>query len=222
MRGWLCALMVTVARPAAAQVVFRTGPGGPGDASALLDVAPAAYGVSAWSPGAWARYNLTQTFGPSGQSLTRFRTVSIVGAEGERFWVEVQEEAAGLMRGAQPTRKLLIPFGPVSERAMTEAYALLPDSSIRHITVVRPAAGDGPPAPFPEGWQREGEETITTPAGEFRTRHYRRGEDELWIAAAAGPLGLVRYRAASVTIELVARGTSGAKSKIPSIAGGAP
>jgi hypothetical protein len=59
-----------------------------------------------------------------------------------------------------------------------------------------------------------GEETLTTPAGEFRTRHYRRDDEELWTAAGAGPIGVVRYRGANVTIEIVGRGASGAKSKI--------
>ena len=217
MRGLMCALVVACAPPAAAQIVLR-GPGGTGDPSSLLDVAPAAYGVSGWTAGEWARYNVTQTFGPTGQSLTRFRTVSVLEASSDLFWVEVQEETVGLMRTTQPTRRMRIPFGPVGERAMTEAYTLMPDSSIRHTTVVRPAATDAPAPAFPGGWQRDGDETITTPAGEFRARRYRRGDEELWIAASAGPLGLVRYRSANVSMELVARGATGAKSRIPVVA----
>lgn len=219
MRGWMCAALLAVAgQPAAAQIVFR-GPGGPGDAGGFLEVAPSSYGVTAWNAGDWVRYNATQTLGPTGQSLTRFRTVAVIAAAGDKFWVEVQEETVGMMRAVQPTRRMLVPFGPVTERAMVEAYSLLPDSSIRHITVLRPAAPDGAKPAFPEGWQRVGEETVTTPAGEFRTRHYRKGEDEIWIAASAGPLGLVRYRSAATTIELVARGT-GAKSRIPAVESG--
>jgi hypothetical protein len=210
-------LVLLVTPPLGAQIVLR-GPGGPGDASALLDVAPAAYGVSAWKTGEWARYNVTQTFGQTGQSLTRFRTLSVVGAAGDKFWVEVNEESMGVMRAVQPSRKMLIPFGPVAERHMVEAVTLMNDSSIRRTTVVRPASAERGKPPFPEGWERVGEDTVTTPAGEFPTRRYRRGDEELWAAAAAGPIGLVRYRGAAVTIELVARGATGAKSKIPEIA----
>lgn len=220
MRALVFGLLTAFATPGVAQLVFRSGPGGAGDPSGLLDIAPAAYGVSRWTVGEWARYNVSQTFGATGQTLTRFRTLSVIDAAAERFWVEVQEEAMGVMRATQPTRKMLIPFGPVSERAMTEAFTLMPDSSIRRTTVIRPAGADAAKPPFPEGWERVGEETLTTPAGEFRTRHYRRADEELWAAAGAGPIGLVRYRGNSVTIELVARGASGAKSRIP--APGAP
>lgn len=209
--------LVLWATPLSAQIVFRSGPGAGPDGMALLEVAPSAYGVTGWKTGEWARYNITQTFGMTGQQLTRFRTVSVVGAAQDRFWVEVQEESMGLMRASQPTRKMLIPFGGVTERAMIEALTLFPDSSIRHITVVRPPAPDSTTAPFPEGWERVGEETLTTPAGELTTRHYRKGEDELWIAASAGPIGVVRYRGANVTIELVGHGAAGAKSRIPGV-----
>jgi hypothetical protein len=222
MRGhWLSVLTLVGAPLGAQQMVFRgPGGGGAGDASALLDVAPAAYGVTAWRVGEWARYNVSQVFGGTGQSLTRFRTVSVVdGAGTDGFWVELTEETVGVMRATMPVRKLRIPFGPVQERAMTEALTLLPDSSIRRTTVVRPPAGRAGPAPFPDGWERLAEETITTPAGEFRARHYRKGDEELWAAAAAGPIGLVRYRGGDVTIELVARSATGARSRIP--AGGA-
>lgn len=221
MRALVCALLAASATPGAAQIVFRSGPGG-SDPSGLLDVAPASYGVSGWTAGEWARYNISQSLGQAGQSLTRFRTLSVVAAAGERFWVEIQEEAVGLMRATQPTRKLLIPFGAVSERAMTEAFTLMPDSSIRHVTVVRPASADPTRPAFPDGWQRTGDETLTTPAGEFRTRHYRRGGEDLWIAAAAGPIGVVRYRGDNVTMELVGWGTSGARSRIPPVETGAP
>jgi hypothetical protein len=48
-----------------------------------------------------------------------------------------------------------------------------------------------------------------------RAVHWRKGETELWTAAGAGPLGLVRYRSAELEIELVGRGASGARSQIP-------
>ena len=214
MRSLLVGLVLWTT-PVSAQIVFRSGPGAGPDAMALLEVAPAAYGVNGWKTGEWARYNITQTFGMTGQQLTRFRTVSVVGAAQDRFWVEVQEESMGLMRASQPTRKMLVPFGAVTERSMTEALTLFPDSSIRRTTVVRPPMADSTKPAFPEGWERVGEETLTTPAGEMKARHYRRGDEELWVAASAGPLGVVRYRGANVTIELVGRGTSGAKSKIP-------
>jgi len=208
-------LIAALTTPAGAQIVFRSGPGAGPDPSALLDVTPSAYGVSGWKTGEWARYNITQTFGATGQQLTRFRTISVVGSADDRFWVEVQEESMGMMRATQPTRKMLIPFGAITDRAMSVALTLFPDSSIRRTTVLRPAMADAAKPAFPEGWERLGEETLTTPAGELKTRHYRKGDEELWAAAGAGPIGLVRYRGANVTIELVGRGGTGAKSKIP-------
>jgi hypothetical protein len=219
MRAVLVGLAVVWSTPVAAQIIMRGGPGG-NDPSNLLDVPPAAYGVSGWKTGEWARYNTTQTFGATGQQITRFRTVSVVGSANDRFWIEILEESLGLMRTSVPARKILIPFGAMTDRAMTEALALMPDSSIRHTTVVRPASAAEPKQPFPEGWQRTGEATVTTPAGEFKARHWTKGDEELWTAANAGPLGLVRYRSAGTTIELVGRGATGAKSRIPDVAGG--
>jgi hypothetical protein len=118
-------LTFVLATPAAAQIVFRSGPGAGPDAAALLDLPPASYGVTGWKTGEWARYDMTQTFGATGQQLTRFRTLSVVGSANDRFWIEVLEESMGLMRSSQPARKILIPFGAISDRAMSEA--LIPD-----------------------------------------------------------------------------------------------
>lgn len=196
------------------QFVFRSGSGGASDASAVLDAAPAGFGVGGWTVGEWARYNLTQSMGPAG-SVIRFRTVSVVGQQDAAFWVEVQEEATGLMRAQLPVRKLLIPFGPVSERGMSEMLTLFPDSSIRRSTVVRPPNGAGA-APYLQGWQAVGNESVTTAAGTFAAKHWQRGEEELWTAASAGPIGVVRYRGPDVQVELVGHGATGAKSRIPS------
>jgi hypothetical protein len=236
----MAALLGAAATPSAAQVVFRTGGGD--DPSALLDVAPAAFGVAAWTAGEWARYNLSQSFGGTGQSITRFRTVGVLGQQEDRYWVEVQEEVTGLARMQVPTRKLLLPFGPVTERAMSEMLTLMSDSSIRRTTVVRAPLVASAAAPFPQGWQAAGEESVTTAAGTFTARHYKKDGEDIWVAASAGPLGIVRYRGGggggrprqhgaprppargprrggapppAWQIELVARGASGAKTRFP-------
>ena len=197
----------------AQMIIRRGGPGGGNDPGMLLDVAPGAYGVTGWHAGEWARYNSTQALGPQ-MTMTRFRTFSILENTNDKWWVEIEEESTGAIRLVQPLQKILVPFGSMTERTMSEALILFPDSSIRHTTVLRPPKGNETAA-FPQGWQKGADESITTPAGTFKASKYKKGEQELWVSASASPLGLVRYRNPDTTIELVARGATGAKSKIP-------
>lgn len=211
---WMAALMLW---PAAlnAQVVIRRFGGGGGDlGSQLLEDAPSAYGVREWRVGQWARYSTSQNLGGP-MPMVQFRTVSVVGRRGDDFWVETAEEFAGMASGQGPVRKWAVPFGPLADRVGTEVYVMAPDSSVRRQTLVRDAPGARPGPAFPQGWTRVGEESLTTPAGAFRTVHWRKGPEDLWTSTDAGPIGLVRYRSAESEIELAGRGETGARSRIP-------
>jgi hypothetical protein len=218
MRRALMALVAAVValQPAVgrAQVVVRRFGGAGTGGTQWLDVSPERYGVSGWDVGAWSRYSVSENMG-AGMPMVQFRTIGVVGRRGEAFWVETSDEFGGMTSGRGPTRKLLIPFGPVAERVGGEGYLMGADSSIRRQTLLRAAGGSERRPGFPDGWTRAGEETITTPAGSFRTAHWRRGSDEIWTSGEAGPLGLVRFRSADVEVELVGHGASGARSQIP-------
>jgi hypothetical protein len=210
--------MLMAAGLAQAQVVIQRG--GPGvrmtmggAAPGPLGGSPADFGVRAWRVGEWARYSVITAGGP--MPITQIRTVSVVGQQGERFWVETQDEFAGAMSTRGPIRKLLIAFGAIREAVGTEAYTLLSDSSVRRETLVRAGSGDGPAGfAFPRGWERVGEEEVAVPAGSLKAVHWRKGDEHLWTSAEAGPMGVVKYQSADVTIDLGSRGT-GAKSRIP-------
>ena len=216
-RAWRSSLFLAVLLGAwsvsvqAQVVVRRTGMSSVAD---WLSHSPAAFGVQEWRVGQWSRYSVSENFGGP-MPMVRLRTNSIVGRRGADFWVEIQEEMVGLASGMGPTRKLAVPFGPLEPRVGSEELVMMPDSSVQRRVLLRSANARGPRTSFPEGWTRVGEEEVTTPAGSFRTVHYRRGNDELWASGGAGPVGLVRFRSADLEIELVARGETGARSLIP-------
>ena len=216
--GWVLAALALGPMVAEAQVVYRSGGGGGrmsfGGGMQWLEVAPSVYGVTAWTAGQWARYSVSENVG-GGMPMMQFRTISVVGQRGADFWVETADEFGGVASGRGMVRKVLVPFGAIAERAGSEEYVMSPDSAVRRQTLLR--AGSGPvrrPA-FPEGWTRVGEESVSAGSGTVRAVHWRKGETEMWTAADAGPLGLVRYRSADIEIELVGRGASGARSQIP-------
>jgi len=199
---------------AAAQVQVRLGPRN--FDTAILERAPQPYGVKGWTVGQWARYRISPNV-EMPVSISRFRTVSVVGRADGDYWVELLDE---MNDGGRPTpvRKLRVPFGPLDGGAACREIALYPDSSVRGITMLRPPATGSEP-PFPAGWSAVGKEEVTTRAGKFDATHYRKGSDEIWVASAAGPVGVVRYRSADQDIELVALSGSGAKSLVPDVEG---
>ena len=192
--------------------VMRFG-GGAGGAAAILEESPAAFGVSGWQVGQWARYSISENMGAP-MPMAQLRTVSVVGRQGERFWVETTTEFSGMTSGQGPVRKALTAFGALREQPGSEVYVMNPDSSVRHESLVR--AGNDRPAPaFPQGWTRVGEEQVSVAAGAFTAMHWRKGDAELWTSGDAGPLGVVKYQAPNIAIELAARGATGARSRIP-------
>ena len=215
--GWGVAVLAALAvLPAAAkgQVVIRRFGGSGGGGMRWLEAAPTQFGVQAWRVGEWARYSISESVGGP-MPMVQYRSIGVVGRRGDAFWLETADEFGGMTSGRADTRKMLVPFGAAMERAGVESYVMRPDSSVRRLTLVREAPGPAQHLAFPEGWTRAGEEAVTTPAGSIQSMHWRKGAEELWTAASAGPLGLVRYRSADVEIELVGHGESGARSQIP-------
>ena len=223
----LWALIALVALPATlpAQVMrFSTGAFGGGIAltggntntknDIILDGAPSGYGVTGWKTGQWARYNINRALNPQ-FSIEQFRLVSVVGQDGGKYWVEVQDDMMTPQRQTMPIRKLLLPFGAVDDARMSEELILQRDSSIRRTTIVRPPKAEEEKKPFPSGWTKVGDEDVTTPAGTFHSTHWKMGSDELWVSSQAGPIGVVKYQGNDTKVELVARSDTGAKSRIP-------
>lgn len=211
---WALAALVLWPVAAQAQVVIRRGVGGGSGAMQWLEVPPSAYGVTTWTAGQWARYSVSENVGAP-MPMMQFRTISVVGRRGTDFWVETADEFGGMASGRGMVRKVLVPFGALAERAGGEAYVMSPDSSVRRQTLLRAGSGPARRPAFPDGWARVGEEAVSVGSLTVRAVRWRKGEAELWTAAEAGPLGLVRYRSADLEIELVGSGTSGARSQIP-------
>lgn len=196
-----------------AQVRITRNFSGGNAATQLLEDSASDFGVTHWRVGQWVRYSITQNVGAP-MPLGQFRTVSVVGRQGEQFWIETHDEFTGMVQGAAMIRKTLVPFGALTARVGGESYVLGPDSSVQRITLVR-AGTNRPRSSFPSGWTRAGEESIATPAGTFRTLKWQKGGEELWTSAEAGPIGVVRMRSQEFEVELAARGDTGARSRIP-------
>jgi hypothetical protein len=191
---------------------MRSGAAGT-PAEGLLQLAPSGYGVRGWGVGEWARYAVSENVGGP-MPLSRFRTISVVGRSGERYWVEAVTEFSGMTSGTGPTTRYLLGFGPIREPVGEDYYVLMPDSGLMRQRVLRRGGGDrGRPA-FPEGWSRIGEEEISVAAGSFRTVHWRKGSEDLWTSADAGPVGIVKYTSGDVQMELADRGASGARTRV--------
>ncbi len=210
----LAALLLAQPAAAAAQVRIMRAGGGAQGAEALLQDRPADFGVSGWRVGQWARYSITENVGGP-MPMGRFRTIQVVGRSGERYWVESGMEFSGMVQGAAPTQKYLLPFGPIREQVGQDYYTLMPDSSVVQQRLLRQGGGARQRSAFPEGWTRVGEEPITVAAGAFRAVHWRKGGEDLWTSGEAGPVGIVKYTSADMQIELAARGESGARSRVP-------
>jgi len=212
----LAAIAVAVV-PLQAQMIVTRGGGGErrislGGDQPVFAEAPAEYGVRTWQVGQWSRYSISIALGQ--MPLTSFRQVSVVGRQGDRFWVETQDEMpqAG---GAPNMQKMLIPFGVVRAGVGTDVIVMGPDSSITRRTLLRAGPERGPAGiGFPAGWTRVGEESLTVVGGTFQAVHYRRGGDNLWISAEAGPLGVVKFESSDTVVELTGKG-DGARSRIP-------
>ena len=82
--------------------------------------------------------------------------------------------------------------------------------------VIRPALPDVIPEGigFPGSWTRVGDEQVTVAAGQFQATHWRKGNDNLWTSADAGPVGLVKYESDNTIVELTGKGDN-ARSRIP-------
>lgn len=203
-------------------IVERGGPGGGqqmrrmnfGGGQPALEEAPADYGVSGWRVGQFARYSISVNMG--GMPMQQFRQVSVVGRQGDQFWVETMDEFAGNVTARVPVTKMLIAFGPLRERVGTEIITMSPDSAIYRRTMVRAGSGGATPAGlgFPASWTRVGEEQVTVAGGAFRAMHWRKGEEHLWTSAEAGPMGLVKYESDNTIVELTGKGDN-ARSRIP-------
>lgn len=221
MRTMIAAVLLAASAVGAAPaqvVVTRGGPGGGGRMNIggtppVFEEPPAGYGVRGWRVGQWARYSITTTMGQ--MPMNQFRQVSIVGQQGERFWVETQDEFTGPMTSRGPVQKMLIPFGVVRERVGTELYTMTPDSAVFRRTLLRQGSDAGrEDIGFPDSWTRVGEEQVQVAAGAFRAVHYRKGEEHLWVSGDAGPLGVVKYETPTLILELAGRGDN-ARSRIP-------
>lgn len=222
MRSLTLAMIGTLFAATTAQaqmIVTRGGPGGPGEHrmriggdQPVFEEGPADYGVTGWRTGQWVRYSIAINMGQ--MPLTQVHQVSIVGQQGDRYWVETQDEFVGAMSSRGPIQKMLIPFGVIRERVGVDVIVMSPESAITRRTLLR-AGPSGPTGiNFPGGWTRVGEEQVTVAGGTFRSLHYRKGGEDLWISADAGPVGVVKYESETVIIELAGKGDN-ARSRIP-------
>lgn len=188
----------------AASAQFRMGP-------------PRISGV--WNPvvGSGAVYNMTG--GRGGASQMQFAIVGkeeIDGATG--YWVEVAFDNAE-MGGETVFRTLTVASGDQMENKKT--IMQMPGQPPMEMPTGGPMGGPRGNRPQPSDIRKDkdvvliGTESIIVPAGTFTCQHFHNNTTggDSWVAAAAGPYGLVK----SVSREgemVLAKVLTGAKSKI--------
>lgn len=202
----------------------------------LLTIDPASVGVSGWTPGAWATYEVGVRRGPG--SPIRQITYKVLETDSSGTWIEVRDAwtvVGGEERGAreeggergeraQPGPRMplpparveqwLLPFGPVERARMLEQIVLDPDSGVRRGAYVRrPEPKDS--LQFPGTWLWVGAEELQTPKGGIQTHHYRKSATNVWVSEAVPPIGLVRAAGRGPLVSLVDWGSEGAVSSIP-------
>lgn len=165
--------------------------------------------------GAWGEYSFETKKGDKMKSKGKFR-MAVVGKEGDALWIEQKFtlEVPKPKKGeAMGNMKFLMGKEGVSKAFMKTDEGVMDMSSMM-------AGKKSQPADKAKMTEK-GEETITVPAGKFKTTHYSYEEGkntgDSWMKPGAGPYGMVKQvnqeGKETSTIELLSSGDD-AKSEI--------
>ncbi|MBM3307700.1 MAG: hypothetical protein FJY74_05190 [Candidatus Eisenbacteria bacterium] len=201
MRHHICvtALVLVMCASAAHGFGFMGGPG-PGIGLGFTPVV-----------GAWAEYKTTS----AGEESATIR-FAIVGQEGDAFWYEM---ATAMGDEGEVITKMLVEGDPLDQPRILRMIIKGGGEPAMELPVDTLLAGADEEQPMPETALTElGVETVTVPAGTFKTRHVGAAQDgdatgEMWLASEVGPYQVVRLVAENMEMVLVAHG-DGAASRI--------
>lgn len=164
---------------------------------------PALFGAFKPKVGAWAEYSFEKEGGKAGREKGTFR-VSVVGKEGDDFWVEMkfkQEEPKPKHEDEAAVMKMLVGTDPSKPRRMlmktSRGVMELPSRPPKEA-----AAGKKP--------KEVGSESVKVPAGSFETKvlEYKSDKDagKVWVKEGVGPWGVIKQEGKGSHVALLSYG----------------
>jgi hypothetical protein len=159
--------------------------------------------------GGWAEYQFT------GKDLPTKMRIAIVGKEGDAYWYESQMESK---KHGKTTSKMLVAGDPtdmknVKRMIVKEGEKPATEMPTEMMSMFGGKKGQGSKGKLVE----MGAETVTVPAGNFKTQRMRYTEDkiviDMWVSKDIPPYGLVKTTMKDGDMVLLAYG-KGAKTTI--------
>lgn len=171
--------------------------------------------------GSWVEYRMTSTEKNASGNL-RYAILGEEAREGQTMtWLEMKMSGMGEQKG-EMIMQVLVPSYPFNPTGIQEMVMKVPGQpamkmSGRMMGMMRGQMQNNPGMSVQDmcsGVEFVGNETVTVPAGTFRTRHYHSAEQnsDAWIVENQ-PFGMVKASGPRFTIEMTGTGT-GATSSI--------
>lgn len=161
--------------------------------------------------GGWAEYQLQ-----SKSNRPMMMKIGVVGKEGNAYWYE---SAMNLPGQGNMISKMLVSGDPEDQKNIKRMIVKAGSEPAMEMPVMMMQGMHGKKAGRAKGkFTNKGTETISTPAGSFKTEHLQyEGENGLvvdtWIAKDVSPYGLVKSKGKDFEMTLLKNGM-GAKTQI--------
>jgi hypothetical protein len=176
-----------------------------------MHVAPAMRGIFNPVVGSGGEYEMTAEKGTK-----MVMEIAIVGEESvagkDGFWFEMTMSNSPMGQMVMKSLTVVDGTDTVVSRMIMQMGSRPP---MEMPTQMTKSSAQKQPADIRDRAEDVGSETITTPAGTFTTEHYKMkdGSGDAWVAAKAGPYGLVKFQGKESTMVLT-RVITDAKDKI--------
>jgi hypothetical protein len=176
-----------------------------------MHVAPAMRGIFNPVVGSGGEYEMTTEKGTK-----MLMEIAIVGKESvggkDGYWSEMTMSNSPMGQTVMKSLTVVDGTDTVVSRTIMQVGSRPP---MEMPTQMMKASAQKQPADIRDRAEDVGSETITTPAGTFTTQHYKMkdGSGDAWVAAKAGPYGLVKFQGKDTSIVLT-KVITDAKDKI--------
>jgi hypothetical protein len=176
-----------------------------------MHVAPAMRGIFNPVVGSGGQYEVT-----SDKGTKMVMEIAIVGKESvdgkDGYWFEMTMSGTQMGQMVSKTLTVLDGTDTVTTRTIMQMGSRPP---MEMPAQMMRSAAQKQPADIRERAEDVGSESVTTPAGTFTAEHYRMkdGSGDAWVAAKAGPYGLVKFQGKETSMVLT-KVITDAKDKI--------
>lgn len=176
-----------------------------------MHVAPAMHGIFNPVLGSGGQYEVT-----SDKGTKMVMEIAVVGKESvggkDGYWFEMAMSGSQMGPMVSKTLTVLDGTDTLTSRTIMQMGNRPP---MEMPTQMMRSGAQKQPADIRERAEDVGSETVTTPAGTFTAEHYRMkdGSGDAWVAAKAGPYGLVKFQGKDTSM-LLTKVITDAKDKI--------